>query len=131
VQAGQSFGKLFGDESHRDKLLADLGAAALWLVSLPGKVLNAGRNAFLNLPNARSKFDQAAVKAHASLVKFQAQVTAPKGKRFVAPNIAMGPLATVKTGVINKNIVKVKLGPLPVKLDPLPGKKLDPLPGKK
>ncbi|MCM3875846.1 MAG: hypothetical protein NEA02_05445, partial [Thermoanaerobaculia bacterium] len=119
---GKAIGKLGGlatDSSRRNKLLGDLGDAASRLVNLPGKALDAGKNAFLNLntlkPNARSKFDQAATKAHSSLVKFQAQKTASKGKRFVVPKFSSTQLATLKSSTMNKNIAKIKLGPLPVK----------------
>lgn len=120
LDLGKAAGSLIGlggDTTRRNKLIADLGNAASRLVNLPGKALDAGKNAFLNLntlkPTARAKFDQAAVKARSSLAKFQK--TAPKGRRFVAPKFTTSPLVTLKTGVVKTNIVKIKLGPLPVK----------------
>ncbi|MBK9064377.1 MAG: hypothetical protein IPL89_14460 [Acidobacteria bacterium] len=105
--------------SARNKLLSDIGDAASRLLALPGKALDAGKNAFLNLnnlkPNARSKFDQAAVKAHSSLVKFQAQKSGVKGRRLIVPKITTTTLPMVKLGVQNKNVTKIKLGPLPTK----------------
>ena len=118
-KAAQNLLAFATNTSSRNKVLSDIGDAASRLLALPGKALDAGKNAFLNLntlkPNARSKFDQAAVKAHSSLVKFQAQKSASKGRRFVVPKFAPGQLPIVKTGVVNKNIAKAKLGALPAK----------------
>jgi hypothetical protein len=118
AKAIQNLGGLAVDTSRRNRLLSDLGDAASRLVSLGGKALDAAKNAFLNLntlkPNARSKFDQAAEKAHASLVRFQAQKAAPKARRLVVPRIPSSQLLVLKTGVVNSNIGKVRLT-LPVK----------------
>lgn len=53
--------------------------------------------------------------AHSSLPGSQAQKRAPRGNRFVPPRIAVVPFAPLKSSVARKNIVRVKLGPLPAR----------------
>ncbi|HTS03080.1 MAG TPA: hypothetical protein VMN04_11190, partial [Thermoanaerobaculia bacterium] len=118
AKAIQNLGGLAVDTARRNRLLSDLGDAASRLLGLGGKALDAAKNAFLNLntlkPNARSKFDQAAEKAHSSLARFQAQKAAPKGRHVVIPRLPSSQLLVLKAGGPATNLGKVRLT-LPVK----------------